>query len=111
MSKKEFTITEKIKDKSNIPGPSKYTSYKDFGKEGKLFSFGKEEKFSDKRPLTPGPGQYESEKSSKFKNRISSAKTTFGNEFNNTIYKFNNNPGPASYNTIEAKKGKAPAYR
>jgi hypothetical protein len=103
-------MIENIKDKRNIPGPNNYSSYKDFGKEGKLYSFGNEEKFCDKRPLTPGPGQYVSERS-KFKNRISSAKSGFGNSFNNTIYKFNNNPGPASYNTIDTEKTKGPAYR
>lgn len=93
-----------------MPGPSEYssTTKKEFGKEGRLFSFGKEDRFCDKRPLTPGPGNFDNIKSKE----ITSIKSNFGNNFNNTIYRFNNNPGPGSYNANDPKnKPKAPAHR
>lgn len=95
-----------------IPGPGKYKyQNKGFGKEGKLYSFGKEEKFCDKRPLTPGPNCNTDDKTRSKISRIESAKGCSGNNFNNTIYRYNNYPGPASYDTTKSNKANTPAFR
>lgn len=101
-AKKEFIYETALKKTKLLPGPANYNQEtKTLARSNSLISFGKEKKLNQKISSTPGPGNYNLDKTNKnIKNiGLDKSKRNIGEFF---VQKLNKSPGPANYKNIDS---------
>ena len=89
-----------------IPGPGNYSIGEDAGKGAPKFSFGKELRGDERRPMTPGPGTYQ------YKTYVGkdAPKITISARPQTSLSR-TMDPGPGQYNSTILHRPKSPSYR
>lgn len=91
-----------------VPGPGNYSTAEELGKTAPKFSFGKEERGTNKRPMTPGPGQYQ------HKTTVGSGGPKFSmpnGRPQSSASSHRTVPGPGQYSANMNDKVNAPSFR